>query len=283
MTETLTGDVPTQVAVEGETTTLYAQQRAHVGGNTHSRDFVDAMVSEVGAGRGGVNQLGSAGPPAVGPRRYVRLLNHRSAEVPVLHQNVALSALPLRYDAAYSHVVTDHLVTNDLVMDEWHATLPWWSRAGVRARAEKTRYAVPGHRQDTESESESDDDDVLDFYEQLWVRPRDVRRWEAWNFEVFTPHSKLKYGDVRPTIFLAKTPVFVEEIGEVVNSFFNTPIKTRMERCLIRIRALSLYRLKFPISDTFSRVDSAPSWNVIVVTQLRHGYARRDSLPLDLG
>ena len=38
-------------------------------------------ISEVGAGRGGVNQLGSAGPPAVGPRRYVRLLNHRSAEV----------------------------------------------------------------------------------------------------------------------------------------------------------------------------------------------------------
>ena len=69
------------MAVEGEGTTLYSQQRAHVGGNTHSRDFVDRMIAEVGAGRGGVNQVGSAGPPAVGPRRYVRLYNHRSAEV----------------------------------------------------------------------------------------------------------------------------------------------------------------------------------------------------------
>ena len=144
---------------------------------------------------------------------------------------------------------------------------------------------MPGHRQDTESESESDDDDddVVGLYDQLWVKPRDVRRWEAQHWELSTPHCKLKYGDVRPTIFLAKTPVFVEEVGELVNSFFNTPIKTRMERCLIRIRALSEYRLKFPFSDTFSRVDSAPTWIMFGVTQLRHGYARRDSLPLDLG
>ena len=147
---------------------------------------------------------------------------------------------------------------------------------------EKSRYAVRGHRQDTESESESDDD--MDWFREQFpvnLKPSNVRRWE-----LFTPHCKLKYGDARPTLFLAKTPVFVEEVGEVVDSFFNTPIKTRMERCLIRIRALSLYhqlmrRSAFPCLYPCS--DRTPSWGHFGVTQLCHGYARRDSLPLGLG